>query len=105
MHPCKSSRRACACTLQAVRLTEELGKAIPPQQFEVAVQGTVGGRIVARSTVRALRKDVTAKCYGGDVTRKLKLLSKQKAGKKRMRAIGNVSIPPKAFLGLLKLKD
>ncbi|CDJ60851.1 GTP-binding protein lepA, putative [Eimeria maxima] len=89
----------------AVRLTEELGKAIPPQQFEVAVQGTVGGRIVARSTVRALRKDVTAKCYGGDVTRKLKLLSKQKAGKKRMRAIGNVSIPPKAFLGLLKLKD
>ncbi|CDI87288.1 GTP-binding protein lepA, putative [Eimeria praecox] len=89
----------------AVRLTEQLGKAIPAQQFEVAVQGTVGGRIVARATVKALRKDVTAKCYGGDVTRKLKLLNKQKAGKKRMKAIGNVHIPPKAFLGLLKLKD
>lgn len=104
-HTCEVRTHAFACVLQAVRLTEQLGKAIPAQQFEVAVQGTVNGRITARATVKALRKDVTAKCYGGDVTRKLKLLNKQKAGKKKMKAIGNVHIPSKAFLGLLKLKD
>ncbi|XP_026190352.1 uncharacterized protein LOC34619235 [Cyclospora cayetanensis] len=89
----------------ATRFTERLADLIPPQQFEIAVQGAVDGRVVAKSRIRALRKDVTAKCYGGDVTRKLKLLNKQKEGKKRMKAIGNVQIPSSAFLGLLKLRD
>lgn len=91
--------------LQASRFTERLADLIPPRQFEIAVQGAVDGRVVARARIKALRKDVTAKCYGGDVSRKLKLLNKQKEGKKKLKAIGDVHVPAKAFLGLLKLRD